>query len=100
MNKLFGKIWFLIGSSMIILPACSDKESLQLIVSRDCTGTYLKQAEWDYKVCNPEKIAAYADGQNILVSFAISENCEDPSAFACKLYHPYKNWIFIQEILD
>ena len=74
------------------------QESVKLV--RDCTGTYLRFNEKDYKVCNLNKVSDYSDGQMVTASFRKSDQCTDKSQpdMVCMMYHENEGWIQVTDI--
>lgn len=86
---------FLFG--FIILLSCNKANDEKVTVIRDCTGTYLRISENEYKVCNPEKIKNYIHGTTIVASYRITSNCKENS-FACHMVHPFEDYVKINRV--
>jgi hypothetical protein len=80
------------------LSAC-DKCSRNVVVVKDCTGSYIRIDQKDYLVCNFEVLQSYTDGAEIQVEFQKITNCVhlgDP--IICEMYHPNEGFIEITKI--
>lgn len=89
--------------SLLIVLALSlsscDKYSPNVVVVKDCTGSYIRIDQKDYLVCNYEVLQPYADGDEIHVEFEKITNCVylgDP--IICEMYHPNEGFIEITKI--
>lgn len=71
-----------------------------MTVVQDCTGLYLRIDGDDYRVCNLEKVASYADGATVIASVRHIAECNDSAqnAFACLKLYPSHGWIEVLEI--
>ncbi|MCI5059378.1 MAG: hypothetical protein MRY83_24915 [Flavobacteriales bacterium] len=80
--------------------ACKKEKNVSSEVIRDCTGTYLRLDEKDYKVCNIDILEGYESETNIIATFKKTNNCDDPEVAVCLLYHPFEHYIKIQSIQE
>jgi hypothetical protein len=99
-NGWFQYISIAISALLIVATGCEDEIAKGMAIVRDCTGTYLRQDNNDFKVCNPEKIESYADGQIIQATFSNAKECENSSVddYICNLYHPFEEVIVIKNV--
>ena len=87
----------LIIIALVALISSCKKNAEGAEVIRDCTGTYLRIDNEDYKVCNSEILNDYTEGASVSVKYKKVQNCEDEGA-VCMLYHSYFASIEISEV--
>jgi hypothetical protein len=85
----------LISFSALLCLACTKEQTDNMIVIRDCTGTYLQKEGKDYQVCNLEKVQAFADGAEVKASYKKLNECKGSGAdqIVCMMYHQHEGWI-------
>ncbi|MNJ92940.1 hypothetical protein D3C87_106150 [compost metagenome] len=90
----------LLVSSVFFVSGCSkDFLSVDAIVEKNCTGTYLKiDTKFSY-VCNSDILASYANGQSVSVSYKALEGCSSIGTAVCAAAFNYDGIIEINEIL-
>ncbi|RZL20638.1 MAG: hypothetical protein EOO96_24815 [Pedobacter sp.] len=90
----------LLTSSLFLVSACSkDFLSVDAIVEKNCTGTYLKfDTKFSY-VCNSDILASYTNGQSVSVSYKALEGCNSIGSAVCSVAFTYEDVIEIKEIL-
>lgn len=95
MNRVI--FFLLVFFSLAVSGCCKTKRAT---VVRDCTGTYLRIGEKDYRVCNTEKTADYQDGEEVAASFKETRSCTGPAndQIQCMMYHEYESWIEVKKI--
>ena len=94
------------GFHLIVIPFClffiSCKKELpdNAILLRDCTGTYLRLKNTDYKICNLKKVAVYESGTTVSVSFKEIPECNGEGNFliTCYMLHSFDSWIEVEKI--
>jgi hypothetical protein len=69
-----------------------------MTVIKDCTGSYLRYEEKDYKVCNAIKLDGYQTNDEIRASFLKEVKCTTDQAFICQMYHAHEGFIEIIQI--
>ena len=71
-----------------------------MIVIKDCTGSYLRFNEKDYKICNIETVSNIEAGTIVIASFKEIKDCTNIAASGslCELYHKNEGWIDITKI--
>ena len=73
----------------------------EVIIVRNCTGTYIRFKEQDYKVCNQELIVKLKSDAKVNVTFEDSNRCKLPKDMAiCSMYHPFISSVNIIAIKD
>lgn len=89
----------LLLASVAVL-SCNKERNKKMTVIRDCSGTYLRFNEKDYRVCNLERVADYEDNANVTVTYKKLEECTGTGADAivCAMYHPNEGWIQVIKI--
>ena len=64
--------------------------SSEVILVRNCSGTYIRFKELDYKVCNTELLIDFKNDTKIQMTFKDSKSCEIAKDTAvCMMYHPF-----------
>ncbi|MFK5878218.1 MAG: hypothetical protein QM478_01845 [Flavobacteriaceae bacterium] len=72
-------------------------EKVQII--RDCSGTYIRMNEMDYKVCNDKTLVDFENETILNLSFIDVNKCRLPENIAvCMLYHEHVGSVRILEI--
>jgi hypothetical protein len=96
MKKIFS---ILIIFIILVTSACK-KENKSVTLIRDCTGTYLRFNDKDYKVCNLEKVESIPHGENITASFKKIIKCKGSAneGTVCLLLHTNEGWIEVLSI--
>ena len=95
MNKIISLLTFF---SLLSLFACEKTNDARMTIATDCTGTYLRQDGKDYKVCNIEKVAGFADGQTVTVTYRHIDDCKNVVEYGCKLLHLNEGWVEVVTI--
>jgi hypothetical protein len=80
--------------------ACTKERNVNMIVIRDCTGTYLQKEGKDYHVCNLEKVKAFSDGAQVRASYKRLNECKGSGIdqIVCMMYHENEGWIEVLSI--
>ncbi len=96
--KMLGK-WIL-GILLLANLSCEKSETQELIVIRDCTGTYLRLKEKDYRVCNLEKLAPFPDGAKVAATFKRIDVCKGSAneTIICYMLHENEGWIEVLKV--
>ncbi len=72
-------------------------EKVQIV--RDCSGTYIRMNDWDYKVCNDKELGTIENNAFLNLSFIDINKCKLPEGTAvCMLYHEHVGSVKILEI--
>lgn len=87
---------FVVLVAWLSLSGCTDSQTQTAIVKKNCTGSYLRFEDNDFKICNPEIIGSYQGGEIVTVTIRYNDQCSYD--FACYLHHPFKGWVEILEI--
>ena len=83
---------------LLLLPlliACEKEDEMEVI--KDCTGTYLRKNNKDFKVCNKEVLDEFDENVTVTVTYIKLEDCNE-EGFLCELYHEYEGFIEVKEI--
>jgi len=101
MNKIINIIAF--GALLTICCltiSCKKERNIEATIITDCTGTYLRINNKDYKVCNLEKTGNYINGQTVEVTFKKMDVCDGSGNFqvVCYLNHPFETWVQVIKI--
>ena len=71
----------------------------EVVVVKNCTGTYIQYKGQDYKVCNQEMLADFKNQTKIHITFRDSKLCEISKDIAmCAMYHPFVSAVEIIKI--
>ncbi len=82
---------------MLLSLSCG-KTNKDVTVIKDCTGSYLRLNDKDYKICNDDIVANLNSGTEVVASFKKVDDCEDGFQAICEMYHAHKGWIKVTEI--
>ena len=87
------------ASGLLAFTACTKIKQQPMTIVKDCTGTYLRFENKDYKVCNTGATENYADGSKVTASFKKVNNCDgEEDRIICQLYHANEGWIVVENI--
>lgn len=92
------RLLLIISLPAIAALSCNKVQERQMTVIRDCTGTYLRLDQKDYKVCNTAETNIFPTGTLVKASFKSIGDCSQAPEFDCELYHPSDGWIKIVHI--
>ena len=93
------KISFILLCFIFSFSACSKVNNREMIVVKDCTGSYLRFNENDYKICNIETVSDIEGGTIVTASFKEINACTNPAASGlCELYHKNEGWVIVTKI--
>lgn len=81
---------------MMILLSCT--KQADMIVIKDCTGTYLRKNDKDFKVCNEELLNEYEDEQVVTITYTRVDGGCKPEGFVCELYHQFEYYIEVETV--
>lgn len=87
---------FLLFSFLIV--SCTKVADKDMLVIRDCTGTYLQYDEKDYHVCNADVLLAYDSGDEVNASFEKIDDCNQNGQITCEMFHQNEGWIKVTEV--
>ena len=84
----------------VAILSCKKVSNEEVIIVRDCTGTYLRYKNKDYHVCNHDKLKAYPDGKEVKVSFKKINQCKSSASEenVCHMFHENEGWIEVQKV--
>lgn len=88
---------FLLGFLVIALTACSTTQEMSAVIVKDCTGTYLRNLNVDYLVCNSEKTELFDEGQRVTVKVKELYQCKDTTT-KCIWYHPVAKFVKVKSV--
>lgn len=83
---------------LILLISCSKVNDRNMIVIKDCTGSYLRFNEKDYHVCNIEMLEIYDNGIEVKASFKKIDDCPSNDEVVCEMLHANEGWINVTKI--
>lgn len=78
--------------------ACGKENHVDAIIIKDCTGTYLRIVNKDYKVCNSELTKGFADGQIVKAVFTLESECNNDTPSPCYMSHNFVSYAQIKKI--
>lgn len=78
--------------------ACKKETHLEAVIIKDCTGTYLRIANKDYKVCNIKLTEDFADGQTVKAVFTPESDCNSDAPSPCYMNHNFVSYAQIKKI--
>ena len=87
---------FFVFVAWLSLSGCTDSQTQTAIVIKNCTGSYLRFEDNDFKICNPEIIESYQRGEGITVKIRYNDQCSYD--FECYLHFPFEGSVEILEI--
>lgn len=90
--------FLLISLSTLVIAACGTKSNTEMEVIRDCTGTYLRNNDKDYHVCNVTTLEDKSEGEMVVVSYTHLEQCTEGPDIVCELYHKNEGWIEVTAV--
>jgi len=85
-----------IAFTLIFSTSCSKYENM--VVVKDCTGSYLRFNEKDYHICNIKLVDSYENGAEVKASFEKIDNCPEGDGVVCMMLHENEGWINITKI--
>ena len=72
----------------ILALACTKKSGVEVSITKDCTGTYIRIHDKDYLVCNINSVAEFNEGDKVKVSYKLVKDCpEREGLMVCMMYH-------------
>ena len=75
------------------------KECGEMLVVRDCTGTYLRHEGKDYHVCNIEKLSGISSGTTVNATYHKIAGCpEQDQTVVCMMLHENEGWIVVDSV--
>lgn len=85
--------------AFLSMVSCGNTEEVMATVVKDCSGTYLRKNNVDYKVCNENELILFEDGTRISAKVKDIYECKDTTS-KCIWYHPYAKSVKIQKIIE
>lgn len=72
---------------LTLLFSCEKSGKNNATIIRNCTGTYLRISDKEYKVCNHQKLAGYNHGISVTATYKHLKKCDD-TAMYCLMAYP------------
>ena len=91
MAKLF------LGLSIILMTSCGVTSEITGTIVQDCSGTYIRHNNVDWKICNDEKILPKDKTSIVRLNYRDVYQCKDSST--CLVYHPSSKSIHVKKVL-
>jgi hypothetical protein len=82
--------------ALLILGSCVPSQEIVATVVRDCSGTYVRRNNVDFKVCNSVNLTRFENGQRIIAKYKEVYECADTTT-KCIWYHPYAQTVKIKK---
>lgn len=67
--------------------SCEKSGKNGAIIIKNCTGTYLRISDKEYKVCNHQKLAEYNHGISVTATYKRVKKCDDTAVY-CMMAYP------------
>jgi len=96
MRKL--QIIGLILAMAFAFSACEKVTDVEVIVIKDCTGSYLRYENKDFHICNYETVKNIENETVIKASFKKVKKCSSDTLAVCMMYHKNEGWIEVLKI--
>lgn len=87
--------YMLFGLLLIILISCKTTTGVVGEVVIDCTGSYVRIDNKDYRVCNKEVLEGYKQEDKVLVRMKRIDNCSS-GEIVCMMYLAYEYQVKVQ----
>ena len=100
-KKKMKSILFIFLSFIIIsLFACKKVNNREMIVVHDCTGSYLRFNDKEYRVCNLESVNDFEHETIVKASFNKIDTCTGSAidVIVCTMLHKNDGWVNVTEI--
>lgn len=92
------KITILLVFVLTLFVSCLKVNDKDMIVVKDCTGSYLRYNEKDYHICNIEVVENYVSWTEVEASFKMIKECPDYDEVVCDMLHLNEGWIIVTKI--
>ncbi len=93
------KLLFSASITAVLWSCAAGGASKTAIVTRDCTGTYLRVDSKDWLVCNAEILSKHKDGAVVTAKFIKTDQCpEFADKIFCMMYHENEGLIRITDL--
>lgn len=83
----------------LALVSCGKLKQREMLVVRDCTGTYLRLDDRDYKVCNTNATDIFVEGTMVRAAVQTNASCND-DGYYCEMYHQYDSRVRVLSISE
>jgi len=81
----------------LVFFSCEKSEGIEATVVKDCTGSYLRINNEDWRVCNRSALNKFEDGQVVKATFSNLTEC-DNNEIVCLMFHPSAGNIKVSRI--
>ncbi|MBL4653553.1 MAG: hypothetical protein JKY53_11945 [Flavobacteriales bacterium] len=89
----------LVSTMMIFgFTSCSKVNNKDMVVIKDCTGSYLRFNGKDYHICNLETVANFESETEVQASFKKSNMCSSEVVIVCRMVHENEGWVYVTKI--
>lgn len=84
----------------VLVLSCKKERNIQLVVIKDCTCTYLRTDDSDYKLANPKIAEDFLNEEVVIATFKKLRPSQSPKegGTVCYVTHNYKAWIEVCKI--
>lgn len=87
----------IITASACLLASCRKTSEEEMMILRDCTGTYLQKQNVYYRVCNSESTNSFSDSTRVKVRFRIISSCTSNDV-ECFMLRAYEKDVHVNDI--
>lgn len=92
------KITILLVAILTTFISCSKVNDKNMIVIKDCTGSYLRFEGNDYHICNIEMVENYDSWTEVEASFKKIDECSEGDVVVCDMFHQNEGLIRVTKI--
>lgn len=82
---------------LLLMASCSKKEDNATVI-KDCTGSYIRQNDKDYFICNEEVTSTFETGTKVYVEYNKVNKCDQLNDAICLMLHLSEGTIEITKI--
>ena len=84
----------------VTLASCKKERNKTVTVIKDCTGAYLRDNGKDFHVCNPEKVASFENGSEVISNYKKLKVCNGSAKddIVCEMLHINEGWVEVEKI--
>ena len=87
----------LVSACFAFIHCSKEFDGEEASIVNDCTGSYLRFANGDRKVCNAGMLSNYTTGTAGKVQFTAIDTCADATV-DCYVLHNHLGWVRVEQI--
>jgi len=80
-----------------LISSCGQSKEITASLVSDCTGTYIRHLNVDWKVCNDRDVPLSTNGLEVQIKYKDVKECSDTTA-RCIWYHPFAKSVLIRKV--